>query len=359
MKNLFKLLTLFILMIVVFLNFANAEVPHLINYQGRLTDASGAALNASYNITFRIYDAENAGNLLWQGTYNNVPIAKGIFSILLGDINDTGYNFQNLAFDKPYWLEIKAGTDEPMKPRQRIASVGYAINSESAEKIKIDSSDPASGFLADKIDNSTIKVDSSTHKIYVENHRNQFFTSNGTFNAPAGVATVYITMVGGGGAGGAWGSDGNPHPGLPGSPTSFSTLTVAGGTGGPGRSKTGARNPPDSMGTSSNGADASGIKGGNGGGGAFGAGGIGYAPNDNNGRNGSPGTGYGAGGGGGSYSSYGGAGGGASGYAIFRYPFTVTPGNQYTATIGLGGEGDHTQQGDGGKGAPGFVLVEW
>ena len=62
---------------------ANAALPHLINYQGRLTDTNGAPLNGSYNITFRIYDALTAGNLLWQGTYTNVSINKGIFSVLL------------------------------------------------------------------------------------------------------------------------------------------------------------------------------------------------------------------------------------------------------------------------------------
>lgn len=112
---------------------ANAAVPHLLNYQGRLTDSSGTPLNGTYAITFRIYDAEAAGNLLWQGTYSNVSIAKGIFNILLGDVNDAGYNFTNLAFDKPYWLEIKVG-NEVMTPRQKITSSGYAIRAEKAEK---------------------------------------------------------------------------------------------------------------------------------------------------------------------------------------------------------------------------------
>lgn len=112
---------------------ANAAVPHLINYQGRLTDTSGVPLNGLYNITFRIYDAENAGNLLWQGTYSSVSISKGVFSILLGDINDSGFNFAALAFDKPYWLEIKVGEDV-LSPRQMIASVGYAIRAEKAEQ---------------------------------------------------------------------------------------------------------------------------------------------------------------------------------------------------------------------------------
>jgi hypothetical protein len=37
-----------------------------------------------------------------------------------------------LAFDKPYFLEIKVG-NEVMNPRQRIASAGYAIRAEKAE----------------------------------------------------------------------------------------------------------------------------------------------------------------------------------------------------------------------------------
>ena len=111
-------------------SFVYSAVPHLINYQGRLTDTSGSPLNGLYNITFRIYDAENSGNLLWQGTYTSITITKGIFNILLGDGSDTGFDFSTLAFDKPYWLEIKVGTDDPMTPRQRITSAAYAIRAE-------------------------------------------------------------------------------------------------------------------------------------------------------------------------------------------------------------------------------------
>lgn len=101
-----------------------AEVPHLLNYQGRLTDSSGIPLNGSYAITFRLYDAETAGNLLWEETHTGALIQKGIFSVLLGSVTAL-----NLTFDKPYFLEIKVGT-EVMSPRQRITSAGYAIRAE-------------------------------------------------------------------------------------------------------------------------------------------------------------------------------------------------------------------------------------
>ena len=109
-----------------------AAVPHLINYQGRLTDSGGTPLDGAYTLTFKIYDAETAGNLLWQGTYSGVNIEEGIFGALLGDVSDPGYNFSGLAFDKTYWLEIKVG-DEVMSPRQKITSAGYAIRTETAE----------------------------------------------------------------------------------------------------------------------------------------------------------------------------------------------------------------------------------
>jgi hypothetical protein len=104
-----------------------AAVPHLISYQGKLTNPDGVALEGAYDLTFRIYDAETAGNLLWQETQAGVVVTKGLFSVNLGSVTALG-----LAFDKQYFLEIKVGT-EVMTPRQRITSAGYAIRSETAE----------------------------------------------------------------------------------------------------------------------------------------------------------------------------------------------------------------------------------
>jgi hypothetical protein len=108
-------------------DYAYAEIPHLINYQGRLTDKEGKPVtDGTYQIIFRIFDAATAGNLLWEETHSSVLIQKGIFSILLGSVTNL-----NLAFDKPYYLEIKVG-NEVMNPRQQIASAAYAIRAEKA-----------------------------------------------------------------------------------------------------------------------------------------------------------------------------------------------------------------------------------
>lgn len=109
-------------------SFVYAAVPHLIRFQGKVTDKAGAPLNGSYNITFRLYDAETGGQLKWNETQSGVPVNNGIFTVLLGNVTSL-----NLAFDAPYWLSIEVGSDGEMTPRQAITSVGYAIHAETAE----------------------------------------------------------------------------------------------------------------------------------------------------------------------------------------------------------------------------------
>ena len=137
-----------------------AAVPHLINYQGRLTDTNGAPLtDGAHNITFRIYDALNGGTLLWEGTYS-VNTQKGIFNVLLGDISNSGYDFSTLAFDKPYFLEIKVG-EEVMGPRQQITSSGYAIKAEKAEKAEDANTISNIGVSSTPAPNKLLPLDSS------------------------------------------------------------------------------------------------------------------------------------------------------------------------------------------------------
>jgi hypothetical protein len=107
----------------------SADVPHLIRYQGKITDKQGAPLNGAYNITFRLYNAETGGTLLWSETQPSIPVNNGIFTVLLGNVTSL-----NLPFDEPYWLSMEINEDGEMEPRQAITSVGYAIHAETAER---------------------------------------------------------------------------------------------------------------------------------------------------------------------------------------------------------------------------------
>lgn len=130
MKRLFIFIFTALFMSLVLATCIYAEVPHLIRFQGKVTDKAGAPLNGAYNITFRIYDAQDGGSLLWSETQASVPVNNGIFTTLLGNVNALA-----LGFDAPYWLSMEVNDDGEMAPRQAITSVGYAIHAEVADSI--------------------------------------------------------------------------------------------------------------------------------------------------------------------------------------------------------------------------------
>jgi hypothetical protein len=64
---------------------AFAQVPNLINYQGRLTAADGAAVTGTKNFSISIYDAATAGNLLYTETIGAVTLDdNGVYSFQFG-----------------------------------------------------------------------------------------------------------------------------------------------------------------------------------------------------------------------------------------------------------------------------------
>lgn len=106
-----------------------AAVPHLIRYQGTLTDAAGAPLDGPQTLTFRFYDAETDGTKLWEETQTGVPVTKGAFSVLLGQVTSL-----DLAFDRATWLAISVNAGPELIPRHRVASVPTAYRAERAEQ---------------------------------------------------------------------------------------------------------------------------------------------------------------------------------------------------------------------------------
>ena len=109
---------------------AGAAIPQLMKFQGKVTDAVGAPLNGNYDITFRIYDAQTGGVLLWSETQIGVPVTEGVFGVLLGNVTPL-----DLPFDQPYWLAMEINNDGEMTPRQAITSAGYAYRAKVADSV--------------------------------------------------------------------------------------------------------------------------------------------------------------------------------------------------------------------------------
>ena len=104
---------------------AEAQIPRLISYQGYLTDAGGAPITGTRNLTFSLYTVASGGTALWTETHANVAITAGVFEVYLG-INS---NLNLVAFDVPYWLSTKVNTDPDLTPRTRLAAAPYALRS--------------------------------------------------------------------------------------------------------------------------------------------------------------------------------------------------------------------------------------
>jgi hypothetical protein len=106
---------------------ANAAIPYTINYQGYLTNAGGSPVNGTVSMTFSLYTVVSGGTVLWTET-QNVIVSGGIYGVILGSVSA----LTPVAFDVPYWLGVRVGSDAEMTPRVQLTSVGYAFTSDMA-----------------------------------------------------------------------------------------------------------------------------------------------------------------------------------------------------------------------------------
>ena len=106
----------------------NAEVPQLINYQGRLADTGDNPVeDAEYLLTFTIYDGSES--IIWREIHTNVNTNNGLFNVLLGAGDHTGYGpLTGSHFSgAERWLGIKVDEDLEIVPRTRLTSVPKSL----------------------------------------------------------------------------------------------------------------------------------------------------------------------------------------------------------------------------------------
>jgi hypothetical protein len=126
-----KIITLSILFLV--LGFSQAVYkggdvrlsPRLLNYQGYLTDTLGNPItNPAVSVTFGIWSASSGGTQLWFED-QTVSVAKGIFSVLLGNLTTLPDSVFSKGTNR--WLELTY-SGATLSPRTRIVSAAYAIS---------------------------------------------------------------------------------------------------------------------------------------------------------------------------------------------------------------------------------------
>ncbi|MCP4685593.1 MAG: hypothetical protein GY867_09100 [bacterium] len=108
----------------------SAEVPPLINYQGRLTNSMGEPMDTLVDMTFSLYADPDGTTLLWTENHPVVEVYSGLFHIVLGGfepIPDTVFT------GEVRWLGIQVGSDPEGEPRATMVTVPYAYRAWHAQ----------------------------------------------------------------------------------------------------------------------------------------------------------------------------------------------------------------------------------
>jgi hypothetical protein len=139
---------------------SSADVPDSVNYQGKLTTASGGCLNDTVQMTFAIY-ADAFGTVLdWSETQTQVEVKEGIFNVLLGSVSPLPASiFDGTA----KYLGVQVESDPEMSPLKPMVTTAYAFGSHHAQEA--DTADyarnvPAAGIVSvDGVSNPGGNVD--------------------------------------------------------------------------------------------------------------------------------------------------------------------------------------------------------
>ena len=97
---------------------ARLHANSTLTYQGQLFGAHGA-INATYDMTFRLYADAEGGAPIWSEAYDGVPVVDGVFLVELGAQNPFGDVVQQ---DGPLYLGIALGENEEMSPRMLVGT---------------------------------------------------------------------------------------------------------------------------------------------------------------------------------------------------------------------------------------------
>ena len=127
-----------VLMICVVCGAVLADVPQLLNYQGKLTDGDGAPIEGGVTVGFGFYDTREpaAGQKPLYYEEQSVDVENGIFHVLIGHGSNQQGLFSNIYAGDNVYLEITVdpgGAAQVMAPRQRIGSVVFALKAGTAD----------------------------------------------------------------------------------------------------------------------------------------------------------------------------------------------------------------------------------
>lgn len=107
---------------------ALAGGDYTITHQGYVTNETGDPVeDGVYNFTFRLYNDESDGELLWSES-QKLEVNGGVFSAQLGSERSF-----DLKFDTPYWISVEINEEDELEPRMPLSATPYAMHALSIE----------------------------------------------------------------------------------------------------------------------------------------------------------------------------------------------------------------------------------
>jgi hypothetical protein len=187
---------------------AHAEINKEINYQGKLADSSdNLVTDGTYSMEFKLYTQPSGGSPIWTETRtgsNKVQVTKGLFSILLGEINP----LSGVDFNQTLYLGVNIENDGEMSPRKTLGAVPAAFVADTLDGLdsttflRIDQGNISTGyFTATSTRASTFPYASTTAATVSES---LFLTglADGCLRTTSGL--VSSQACGAGSGGGSW-----------------------------------------------------------------------------------------------------------------------------------------------------------
>ena len=110
-------------------------LPDVFVQQGYVVDNSGQALNGRYDITIRLYNGAQRGEVLFEERHNAVNIEDGLYAVAVGSQNAAEFE-KSLFWGDTLFLGITLNDGNEMTPRTRITKTPAAFVSDVALSVR-------------------------------------------------------------------------------------------------------------------------------------------------------------------------------------------------------------------------------
>jgi hypothetical protein len=131
MKNTMRALLAVLVLVLVVVNITQAEIPFLIDCQGRLVDDVGNPLSTNVDVSVSIHTDKTAGTQEYSEDIGLVPVQNGIYSFVFG----TNSAALLLALtNAECWVELNVES-QALSPRIRLVSTPYSLYARDAERL--------------------------------------------------------------------------------------------------------------------------------------------------------------------------------------------------------------------------------